>query len=118
MPTYEYECQACGHKLEAFQRITETPLVDCPACQKPRLQRLISATAFQLKGGGWYKDGYGSSASTGKKPRTENDRIDRLQKAVDDDNKKTEASSAGTSDSASTSTASTTSSSTGGSSDS
>ena len=84
MPIYEYECQACGRQMEAQQRITESPLVDCPACNQPRLQRLISATSFTLKGGGWYKDGYGSSSD--KKPRTENDRIDRLTKAVDDDN--------------------------------
>lgn len=95
MPIYEYECQACGRQMEAQQRITESPLVDCPACKQPRLQRLISATSFTLKGGGWYKDGYGSSSSD-KKPRTENDRIDRLQKAVDDDKKKTAAESSST----------------------
>ena len=50
MPTYEYECQACGHNMEAVQRITESPLIECPACHQPRLQRLISATSFQLKG--------------------------------------------------------------------
>lgn len=87
MPTYEYECQACGHNMEAVQRITESPLIECPACQKPRLQRLISATSFQLKGGGWYKDGYG--ANSGKKHRTENDRIDRLEKAIKEDKAKT-----------------------------
>ena len=87
MPTYEYQCQACGHQLEAFQKITEDALKDCPACNKPTLERLISGGAFHLKGGGWYKDGYGSK--TGKKPRTENDRIDKLTKAIDEDKKKT-----------------------------
>lgn len=87
MPTYEYQCQACGHQMEAFQRITEAALTDCPSCNKPSLQRLISSGNFLLKGGGWYKDGYGSQKD--KKPRTENDRIDRLTKAIDDDKKKT-----------------------------
>ena len=87
MPTYEYQCQACGHQMEAFQRITEAALTDCPSCGKPSLQRLISSGNFLLKGGGWYKDGYGSQKD--KKPRTENDRIDRLTKAIDDDKKKT-----------------------------
>jgi putative FmdB family regulatory protein len=87
MPTYEYQCQACGHQLEAFQRITEPALKDCPACSKPNLERLISGGAFHLKGGGWYKDGYGSQ--TAKKPRTENDRIDKLTKTLDEDKKKT-----------------------------
>jgi len=75
MPIYEYQCQACGHQFETTQRITESPLKDCPSCTKPELQRLISSTAFMLKGGGWYKDGYGSQTS---KPRTENQVTDRL----------------------------------------
>ena len=65
MPTYEYRCQECAHELEAFQSIKDAPLANCPACGKPRLQRLISATSFQLKGGGWYKDLYSSSKPTG-----------------------------------------------------
>lgn len=114
MPIYEYECQACGRQMEAQQRITESPLVDCPTCHQPRLQRLISATSFTLKGGGWYKDGYGSGGD--KKPRTENDRIDRLQKAVDEDKAKTaaESSSSGGGDAAPSAPATTTPSSGGG----
>lgn len=100
MPTYEYQCQACGHQLEAFQRITEPALKDCPACSKPSLQRLISGGAFHLKGGGWYKDGYGSQS--GKKPRTENDRIDKLSKSIDEDKKKTAAAAESSAPSSST----------------
>jgi putative FmdB family regulatory protein len=61
MPLYEYECDACGHHLEAQQRMADAPLTKCPKCGKKKLQRLISATAFHLKGGGWYKDLYASS---------------------------------------------------------
>ena len=61
MPTYEYRCQSCEHEMEAFQPIKDAPLEDCPACREPKLERLISATSFQLKGGGWYKDLYSSS---------------------------------------------------------
>jgi putative FmdB family regulatory protein len=61
MPTYEYRCQSCEHEMEAFQSIKDAPLKDCPACHEPKLERLISATSFQLKGGGWYKDLYSSS---------------------------------------------------------
>ena len=61
MPIYEYQCEACGHRLEAMQKMSEDPLRDCPACGKPALQKLISAAGFQLKGSGWYvtdfKDG-------------------------------------------------------------
>jgi putative FmdB family regulatory protein len=97
MPIYEYQCQSCGKELEVTQRITEAPLVECPACQKPSLQRLISSTSFQLKGGGWYKDGYGS----GGKKRTDNDRIDRVSKAIDDDKKKSGGSGSSGGDSSS-----------------
>ena len=60
MPLYEYECQACGHHLEEQQRLADAPLLTCPHCGKDQLQKVISATAFHLKGGGWYKDLYSS----------------------------------------------------------
>jgi len=55
MPIYEYRCAACGHELEKLQKISDPPLVDCPACGKPALQKLVSAAGFRLKGGGWYE---------------------------------------------------------------
>ena len=55
MPIYEYRCQACGHALEKLQKLSDEPLVDCPACGKPALSKLISAAGFRLKGGGWYE---------------------------------------------------------------
>ena len=55
MPIYEYRCQACGHELEKLQKLSDAPLVDCPACGKPALSKLISAAGFRLKGGGWYE---------------------------------------------------------------
>jgi len=54
MPTYSYLCGACGHKLDAVQRMSEDALTDCPNCQKPELVRQISAVGFALKGSGWY----------------------------------------------------------------
>lgn len=61
MPIYEYQCEACGHRLETLQKISEEPLSDCPECGRPRLQKLVSAAGFRLKGSGWYatdfKDG-------------------------------------------------------------
>jgi putative FmdB family regulatory protein len=63
MPIYEYECESCG-RFEVTQRITEDALKTCSKCGKP-VHRLVSATSFCLKGGGWYKDLYGSSKSGG-----------------------------------------------------
>jgi len=55
MPIYEYQCEACSHKLEKLQKISDAPLVDCPKCDRPALKKLVSAVAFRLKGGGWYE---------------------------------------------------------------
>lgn len=61
MPTYEYRCEKCGHEFEREQRITDEPLKKCPSCRSARAKRLISATSFVLKGGGWYSDLYSSA---------------------------------------------------------
>lgn len=55
MPIYEYECQSCGHHLEAIQKISDAPRTDCPQCHKPALKKCISAPGFRLAGGGWYE---------------------------------------------------------------
>ncbi|MGO1431824.1 MAG: FmdB family zinc ribbon protein, partial [Halomonas sp.] len=52
MPIYEYECKACGHRMEKLQKISADPLKDCPACQRDGLERLVSAAGFRLAGGG------------------------------------------------------------------
>ncbi|HVT82911.1 MAG TPA: FmdB family zinc ribbon protein [Phycisphaerae bacterium] len=59
MPTYEYACEACGHKFEEFQSITAKPITKCPACGKKKVKRLISAGAgFIFKGSGFYITDY------------------------------------------------------------
>ena len=60
MPIYEYQCESCGHALEALQRLSDSLLVDCPACNKPALKKQISAAGFRLKGGGWYETDFKS----------------------------------------------------------
>ncbi len=62
MPIYEYQCESCGHTLEALQKISDDPLKDCPACQTAALKKLISAAAFHLKGSGWYETDFKSKS--------------------------------------------------------
>jgi putative FmdB family regulatory protein len=62
MPVYEYECQECKKVFEVQQKIADKPLSDCPECQSP-VKKLMSMSSFQLKGGGWYADGYSSTAN-------------------------------------------------------
>ena len=67
MPVYEYQCRACLHQFEEWQKIKDDPIKTCPSCSKDEVERLISQTAFQLKGGGWYKDLYSSSGKSSDK---------------------------------------------------
>lgn len=61
MPTYEYECGACGHRFDEFQSITAKSLRKCPACGRLKLQRLIgTGGAIIFKGGGFYETDYRS----------------------------------------------------------
>jgi len=55
MPFYEYRCEHCDHKLEVLQKISDSPLVDCPECARPALKKLVSTAGFRLKGSGWYE---------------------------------------------------------------
>ena len=66
MPIYEYRCAACGHELEALQKISDPPLVDCPVCGKAELRKRVTAAAFRLKGTGWYETDFKNSAKNKK----------------------------------------------------
>ncbi|MCY1272586.1 putative regulatory protein, FmdB family [compost metagenome] len=62
MPIYEYQCGSCNHQLEAIQKFSDAPLVDCPACSAPELKKLLSAPGFRLSGGGWYETDFKTGA--------------------------------------------------------
>ncbi|MDD5449558.1 MAG: zinc ribbon domain-containing protein [Candidatus Omnitrophica bacterium] len=62
MPTYEYECQKCGHIFELSQSIKAAPVKKCPKCKADSAKRLISAGGgFILKGRGFYATDYKKS---------------------------------------------------------
>jgi len=66
MPLYEYRCAACQHEFETMQKVDAPRLRKCPECGG-RLEKLISRSAFHLKGGGWYSDGYGGKSKESAK---------------------------------------------------
>ncbi|MHC4148195.1 MAG: FmdB family zinc ribbon protein [Planctomycetota bacterium] len=76
MPTYEYMCENCGHRLERFQSITARPIRICPACGKRELKRLIgSGAGIIFKGSGFYQtdyrsENYKNAEKSEKKPDT------------------------------------------------
>jgi len=67
MPTYEYECEACGKRFELQQDITASAIKKCPHCGKLKVRRNISGgSGFILKGSGWARDGYASDKGKGR----------------------------------------------------
>tara|TARA_A100001015_G_scaffold195414_1_gene217855 strand:+ start:291 stop:692 length:402 start_codon:yes stop_codon:yes gene_type:complete len=86
MPIYEYVCQSCGKEFEEMQRFSDAPLEQCLCEEKAPVQRKVSKSAFHLKGGGWYKDGYGSA-----KPESSSDSDSESKKSdVGSETKKTD----------------------------
>ncbi|AIA04134.1 FmdB family zinc ribbon protein [Streptomyces noursei] len=64
MPTYQYQCTACGEGLEAVQKFTDDALTECPSCNG-RLKKVFSAVGIVFKGSGFYRnDSRGSSSSS------------------------------------------------------
>jgi putative FmdB family regulatory protein len=77
MPTYEYECEACGKTFEVFQNISEDPVKVCALCgKKGKVKRLLGTGAgFLFKGSGFYStdyrsDSYKQGAEAAKKSST------------------------------------------------
>ena len=76
MPIYAYACKSCEHQLDALQKISDDPLVECPECGEPALKRLLSAPRFRLKGSGWYETDFKTdnkrnlAASDSEKPKS------------------------------------------------
>ncbi|RLU01508.1 FmdB family zinc ribbon protein [Ketobacter sp.] len=79
MPIYEYQCQSCGHELEAIQKMSDAPLTDCPQCQESTLKKRISAAGFRLSGSGWYETDF----KTGKKKNLANQDTGSAPKSAD-----------------------------------
>jgi len=69
MPVYEYRCTACNHQFELRQKFSDAPAAQCPKCGGA-VHKMVSASAFSLKGGGWYGDNYDAKAEA---PKTESD---------------------------------------------
>jgi len=103
MPIYEYRCTKCQHQMEVLQKISDGPKRKCPECAG-KLEKLISRTSFQLKGGGWFDSGYSeakkakasSSSSTKKSDKSDtSDTSDKSDKSDKDTSKKSGSGSDG-----------------------
>jgi len=72
MPTYQYECDACGHAFETLQSMTEARIRKCPECGKLKLVRLIgSGSALIFKGSGFYETDYKKKSAAKPESKSE-----------------------------------------------
>jgi putative FmdB family regulatory protein len=67
VPLYEYRCTVCGHHFEKIQSFQSPELSECPVC-KGKLERPLSAPAFQFKGAGWYVTDYAGKGGAAQSP--------------------------------------------------
>lgn len=101
MPTYDYECDACGHEFELFQSISEPVKRKCPECKKQKLRRLFgTGAAVVFKGSGFYETDYRSESykkgaekakkATEKKSDDKGKKSDKKSAKSDSSSKKTD----------------------------
>ena len=86
MPTYEYQCFTCNAHFEEFQRMSDDPIKVCPKCGAENVKRLIAATAFHLKGSGWYKTDYASGSSSSSSSTSDSSKSDTAAPAAESSN--------------------------------
>jgi putative FmdB family regulatory protein len=79
MPIYGYVCKGCEHRFDVLQKMSDDPLVHCPDCGEPTLQKERSAPKFRLKGQGWYETDF----KTGDKRNLHGDKGDKGGKPKD-----------------------------------
>jgi len=72
MPIYEYRCLDCGHQFELMQKFSDPPAETCTSCSGT-VQKLISRSAFHLKGSGWYVTDYGRNGNANGNATGKND---------------------------------------------
>ncbi len=72
MPIYEYQCGGCGKVHEILQKMSDSPLAQCPECSG-KLEKRISQCSFHLKGSGWYVTDYANSSGKASSSPTESD---------------------------------------------
>lgn len=85
MPIYEYRCQDCSHEFERMQKFSDPPIEVCPTCAGS-VQKLISRSAFHLKGSGWYVTDYGHNGHNGNQKGESSEKSDSSEKTTAEKN--------------------------------
>ena len=64
MPIYKFKCDSCGYEFTVIRKMSDDGEVVCEACSSTLTNKLIARSSFNLKGNGWYKDGYSGKSNT------------------------------------------------------
>jgi len=88
MPLYEYQCQACGERVEVIQRHSDPPYAHCPKCGG-EVKKLISSPAIQFKGSGFYKTDYNASKPSESKSESKTETKSESKTETKSDSTKT-----------------------------
>jgi putative FmdB family regulatory protein len=72
VPTYQYSCTACDHRLEAVQSFSDPALTQCPQCSGT-LRKLFSSVGIVFKGSGFYRTDSRSAAGASNGSGSAND---------------------------------------------
>jgi putative FmdB family regulatory protein len=96
VPIYEYQCEACGHTVEAFQKMSDDPLTVCEECGG-KLRKLMLPVAIHFKGSGFYTTDYGrgSGRATPNRESSESGDAAAADKPARDGKSNGEANSSG-----------------------
>jgi len=85
MPIYEYQCNACGHAFDLMQKMNDPVVRKCPKCAKLKVEKLLSAPSFHLKGTGWYATDYKKTTNDPQKAETKTEaKADKADKKTKD----------------------------------
>jgi putative FmdB family regulatory protein len=66
VPIYEYQCEACHHKFEIIQKLSDDKLTVCPECDQIKLRKMVTSASFRPKGTGWYATDFKDKKPTEK----------------------------------------------------
>ena len=88
MPLYEYRCEKCEDISETIQKFSDPPLTTCEVCGG-KLERLLSASAIQFKGSGWYVNDYGKKNGRDAEAKTSSEKTEKKEAAGSSDSKST-----------------------------
>ncbi len=86
MPLYEYRCEDCKEIIEIIQKFSDAPLSKCEECGGA-LERLLSPSAIQFKGSGWYVTDYGKNSHKDSPPKQSSEKSEEKKTTSTSDSK-------------------------------